>query len=352
LLLIAGLDQAKFFFGAQASDGKSLRRAQQLNPYDAALQLKLARASDREGNYRANRTALEEAVRMNPNYRPALVAYAQLLIETREYEKAYSHYKQMFTRVQPDVDSLVNFGLLASQMGHEDEAIVAWQRAIAIDESQAAVQLYLAEALTRKRQFRDAIPYYQNYLALIASQTANAQTSATVAQPEIVINAILKLGAAFQNINDNQQAARFYSQAATLAESTGDKQALVFSLIHAAQMKSKSGELKEALSEFRRALTIEKSVAELEQPGDWVMYGRFLRQAKAARELIVACYLKADQLIREGKNPYESEIPDLKREIERELKSAESELDAGKLESMRSNLDEAVGSALNSEIRN
>jgi tetratricopeptide (TPR) repeat protein len=350
LLLIAGLDQAKFFFGAQASDAKSLRRAQQLNPYDAALQLKLARVSDREGNYRANRTALEEAVRMNPNYRPALAAYAKLLIETREYEQAYSHYKQMFTRVQPDVDSLVNFGLLAAQMGRDDEAIGAWQRAIALDDSQAGAQLYLAEAFTRKRQFREAIPHYQNYLTLIASRTASVQTAGPVAQPEVVINAILKLAAAYQNTNDSQQAGRFYSQAATLADNTGDREALVFSLVHAAQMKAKSGEHGEAFKDFRRALTIENSVNELARPTDWVIYGRFLRQVNASRQNVFACFLKAQALLQASTTPLDSEIPDLRRVIENELNSAKSGLDSASIEASRANLNQAVTEALSLKL--
>jgi tetratricopeptide (TPR) repeat protein len=344
LITLASFDQAKFYYGAQASDIGSLRRAQQLNPYDSSLLMKLARANDREGNPRDGRAAAELAVHINPDYRPAQIALGKFLLESSEYDKAYQHYQQMFSRLQPDADSLVNFGLLAAQLGRHDEAVDAWQKAIAIDPTQPGPHLYLAEGLIRKRQFSEAIPHYKNYLDLAASAASNAALATPMTRPEVVLNAILKLAAAYQNQGNLKEAETFFTQAARLAERSGDREVLVFGVVHAAELKVRDGRLAEALKDFQRALTIENSVSDLARATDWVRYAQLLRRLNVSSESVLACYLRAAAILNQEQKSDE-EMPDVKAIVEKEIAAAES-TNADQVKSVKANLTTAIETAL------
>lgn len=342
LVTLATFDLAKFYYGAQASDANSLRKAQQLNPYDASLLVRLARANEREGNSSASRSAIEAAVRVNPDYRPAQLAYGKVLIDSSQFDTAYKHYKQMFERIQPDVDSLVNFGLLASQLGKDDEAIDSWEKAIALDNTQTGAHLYLAEALIRQRKFAEAIPHYQAYLTLAASETQSGQLR-PITHLDVVLNAILKLAAAHQNNGSVQEAERFFSQAANLAEANSYRDVMVFGLIHAAELKLKQGRLQEALADFQRAMRIENSDSELAKASDWVRYGSLLRRLNAPEETIATCFLKAEYTMNQKPDFKDDEMPDMKSIIEKEVKA----IDAAHAVSVRNHLTTAVETALN-----
>jgi tetratricopeptide (TPR) repeat protein len=344
LVILASFDQAKFYYGAQASDISSLRKAQQLNPYDASLLVRLARANERDGNSRESRAAIEAAVRVNPDYRPAQLAFGKALIDSSEYEQAYTHYKKMFERIQPDVDSLVNFGVLAAQLGKDDEAIDSWQKAIALDNNQTAAHLYLAEALIRKRKFADAIPQYETYLALAASESQSGQPSA-LSHLDVVLNAILKLAAAYQNNGSAQDAERVFSQAAKLAENSGYRDVMIFGLVHAAELKIKQSRLQDALTDYQRALTIENSVSDLAKASDWVRYGLLLRRLNAPSDLVTACFVKAEYTLGQKPDFKDDEMPDVKSVVEKEVKTAES-ADPAKVRSIRANLTTSVDTVL------
>lgn len=346
LLLFAGLDQAKFYYGAQASDAASLRRARQLNPYDAGLQLRLARANEHDGNQLGNRAALEAAVRINPAYRPGQVALAKLLIESGRYEEAYAHYEQMFLHLRPEVDSLVNFGLLASQLKHQDEAASAWQRALDLDSGQANAHLYLADALVKKQQFKDAILHYEQYLALIAEQTSAKETSAPLPQPAFVAKVVLQLAATCEDAADDEAAAHFFDQGAALAEKVGDKSGLAFAVIHLAEIKARQGRSVEALSDFQRALILESAGSVEGQPDHWFSYGKFLQRARVSPRLVFACFVKADVLLSGNGNSADNEKRDWSEAIKTELKSTEAVLDAGTSNSIRADLNPVLQEAL------
>ena len=346
LLLVAGLDQAKFYYGAQASDSASLSRARQLNPYDAGLQLRLARANEKEGNQPGKRAALEAAVRVNPSYRLAQVALAKLLIESGKYEDAYAHYEQMFAHLRPDVDSLVNFGLLASQLKHQDEAINAWQRALDLDSSQANAHLYLADLLAKRKQFKDAILHYEQYLALIATQTSATQAHAPLPQPDVIVRVVLQLASTCQDAGEDEAASHFFTQAARLAEKAGDNPGLIFALVHSADVNARHGRSVEALSDFQRALVLENASSVEGQPDHWFKYGKFLQQVKVSPRLVLACFVKADVLLHGNNNPADSEIHDWSERIKTELKTTETVLDARTINSIKVDLNPVLQEAL------
>ena len=350
LLFVAGLDQLKFYYGAQASDAASLHRAQQLNPYDAALQLRLAMANEHDGNRSGNRAALEEAVHINPTYRAAQDALARLLIESGDYKEAYAHYKQMFAHVRPDVNSLVNFGLLASRLSHQDEAIDAWQRALDLDAGQTNAHLYLADALAKTKHFQEAIPHYEQYLALIADD-ANASTPrAPLPHPDVIVRVILQLASACLNAGDDDHALHYFSQAAALAEKAGDRPGLAFALIQSADIKARHHEGTEALSDFQRALTLENSGSSGGEAAGWFKYGMFLQQRHASPRLVFACFTRAEALLQADQNSGSGEIQDLPGAIKTELNATGSTLDAATVDSIRTGLNSVLQEALSLKL--
>lgn len=347
LLLAAGLDQLKFYYGARADDVASLRRAQQLNSYDAGLQFRLARANEHQGNQTEYQAALEQVLLINPNHRQAQVALARLLIESGKYEEAYRHYQRMFVHFEPDVDSLVNFGLLASQLGRQEEAIDSWQRALNLDPDQINAHLYLADALANKRQFKDAIPHYEQYLARISNNASVSKAGVPRPTPDVILKVVLQLAKAFEESGEDQKAVQCLFQGVTLAEKVGDKPGLVLALVHSADNKARRGKLVEALSDYQRALAIEHSGSFGEQAIDWFKYGKLLQSAGASPRLSFACFTKAEVLLRSDKNSSDEIQPET---VERELKATETVLDNGTIKSIRSDLDSVLQEALTMKL--
>lgn len=59
--------------------------------------------------------------------------------EGRRYDEAYAHYRQMFTRVEPDAASLMNFGVLCRLLERHDEAEKSFVMALQKNPSYEAV---------------------------------------------------------------------------------------------------------------------------------------------------------------------------------------------------------------------
>ena len=344
LLMLASLDQLKFYYGAQASDTASLSRASELNPFDAALQLRLARANDRAGNQAGKRAALEAAVRVNPTFLPAQVSLARVLIESGKYEEAYAHYQQMFTHLSPDVDSLVNVGVLAAQLDRDNEAIAAWQKALELSASQANAHLYLADALTRQKRFKEAIPHYEHYLALIASQGSDQKASTQLPQPELVLRVVLQLSKTCRNAGDDAAAQQFFAQGASLASQLGDRQGLALALIESAEIKASQGKRLEALASFQQVLNVENSGSLNAQASYWFSFARFLKQNQTAPRLVLTCLLKAEALLQTDSTKDDGAA--LAAAVKAELQATETALGADQSKAVRRDLDSALREVL------
>ncbi len=111
LCLWAALDQARFVLGTSSNDLSALTRASALNPYDSSVQQRKARA----------------------------------LIDQHRYNEAYDEYRGYLAVHPDDSDTLVNVGVLAMQLGREDEAVEKWQTALDLDPRKETVRRYLAQ---------------------------------------------------------------------------------------------------------------------------------------------------------------------------------------------------------------
>jgi len=146
LFLWGGVDLVRYFAGTDEGNLPHLLDAASMNPYDSALEMRIARADAKAGHADDQLSALARAVEVNPSNPAVQETRARALIEAGRYDEAHDHYKQMLARFPKNTDALVNFGLLAARLGHSDEAIESWERAIDVDPSQQNAQLYLAIA--------------------------------------------------------------------------------------------------------------------------------------------------------------------------------------------------------------
>jgi tetratricopeptide (TPR) repeat protein len=334
LILLAGLDQLKFYYGAQASNTASLQRAQQLNPYDSALHVRLARALENDGNRAGKREALENAVQINPTYRAAQLALARVMIESGDFAGAYAHYQHMFSRLEPDADSLVNFGIIAAQLRHDDEAITAWQKAIEYDPNQLNAHLRLAYAFSNQKRFKEAVPHYEKYLALVASEGAQSKVP-----PTFVAQVVLQLAEACRLSGEIDEALHFNSQSAAMAQTLGDNPTLALALMQSADIRSEKRNDSEALVAYQRALTLENSGRVPNRPVDWLRFSEFLRRVKGDPQLAYTCLVQAQSLLNSNTSVKDASTEDL---VNTRIHTLEAVLEKPTCQSIRSGLTAAT----------
>jgi hypothetical protein len=105
LVILAGVDQVRYYL-ASGQKSSTLSLATAINPYDSAVQTRLAR----------------------------------VLIEGQRFDEAYAHYKQMFAHIRPDAPSLTNFGILCVKLNRPDEALTSFEQALKVDPKYAPAQ--------------------------------------------------------------------------------------------------------------------------------------------------------------------------------------------------------------------
>jgi tetratricopeptide (TPR) repeat protein len=172
LVIIVGMDQVRYYLGNRPNDISSLAAAAALNPHDSMMQMRLGRAYETTGDQIHMEHAFRESVRANPNNLDGQNALAKVLLETGRYDEAYAHYKQMFSRVDPNAEALMNFGALCKQFNRHDEAITSFQRVLVKLPDYAPAHLLLAEMLDADGKKSDAISHYQRYVALTPNAPA------------------------------------------------------------------------------------------------------------------------------------------------------------------------------------
>ena len=296
VLLLAGLDLARSYFGLNGQSVARLARAEALNPYDQQLLLRIARAQGSDGKLEQTISTLERAIRTNPENAEAQNQLAQLLIKNELYERAFEHCKQMVRHLPDDVNGLVNFGILASQLGHEDDAIESWERAVSIDPSQTNVRLYLADLYEKQGKIELATPHYERYLALLPEQEGQPL------DPKEVIGLTLKLAHYYGRQNRLGVTLQYAGQAATLSAQAGEKASLSAAYSTMAQALIELGKPSDALPLLQRCIQLDRETGDSKQEGlDWFKYGQFLKRSSEPDRLVLACLIKADGLVKSSK---------------------------------------------------
>ena len=348
LFLWGGFDQLHFFLGTSEGNLARLSRAARMNPWDAGVQLRLARGASRAGDREQAIAALERAVAANPLSRTAQHELARALLEAGRIEDAREHYRKFLALFPRDADALISFGLTAAQLGHAEEALDSWRRALEIDPAQAGAELYLAEALDRSGQRAAAIRHYETYVRL-ASQPENAQRFSMAQR----ISATLALADARMATNQAPGAIAAAQLAQQMARNA--REGKLESLSHArlGEYFERAGRPAEAAASYQKGLAVDRTLNDAgTEAVDWFNYGQFLLRAgrgvhgqpQGVRErrtrLAYACFLQAEELAGNSANQ------ETRDTIQRARRDAEAGLGAAAAAAVRRERAQLLGEAL------
>lgn len=293
LFLWGGMDQIHFALGTDEGNLSSLLRASQMNPYDAMLEARIASAATKAGQKDQAVAALARAVKINPHNAGLQHACARAMIEDGRYADAYEHYRNMLTIFPRDADALINYGLLAAKLGHPDEAIDSWSKAVDIAPDEPNAQLYLAEALDHKGEHAAAARHWNTFLQLAPSHSADSTVT-----PAQIISATIQLADDEARVNRKEAALAGYLSAIALAQGGENSQLESLALSHLGDYQEKIGDLASAAHSYQRGLALDAASADPRNEAfDWFNYGQFLRRHGASAELAYACYLRAEILL-------------------------------------------------------
>ena len=292
-LLWGALDQLHFYWANVSASLSSLQRAVMLNPHVSAAQSRLAIAADAAGNRDLALAALKQAAEVNPGNLGLQESYARGLHLAGRDADAYAFYQKLLARWPQDANSLVNYGLLAQKLGHPEEAVDSWQRAVAADPTLTKAQLYLAQALEQRGEPRAAARHYDAYLQVVAKHPAQHSGEA-----QTVISALIKVADADAATRKTQEAMRGYQAATHFAEKIKNPGLQSLALAHAADTQANAGAAGDASQLFQQALLIDETQGDPRASAvDWYNYGQFLLHQKQPEPLVFACFYRAQDLM-------------------------------------------------------
>ncbi len=337
LLLVWGtVDQARYYFALHADNLTALHRAEMLDSYDGSLQMKLAQQAADSGRPQDAEDAWRKAMQINatdPAPRHALLRY---LIKHKRFDEAYILSEASLRYLPKDADLLVDHGLLASQLGHNDEAGASWEKAIAIDPRQVNAHLFLADELDKTGNAQSAAQHYAMYLEKMSHQDATVRPG-----PAQVVAVVLRMADCLARASQTQQATISYKLAAKIAVQTRQPKLESVAEVNQAALEANAGHKTEALQLYQQALRLDDSLDDAPAAAsDLLAYARFLNDQSFPPPLAYACVLQAERLA--GKAPKTFPADDL---AERK-KQLESRLGAGASAEVRTNLKSTLQEAL------
>ena len=292
LFLWGAADQVHFDLGTSEKSLASLQRAARMNPYDSAV---LTRVGSAEAGVGQSAKAIETLVRaadLDPHNAGLQHACARALISAGRFQDAYDRYKKMLAVLPNDVDALVNYGLLAGQLGHGDEAMASWQKAASIDPNQPNVYVYLAEGTDERGDFAAAEQHWRSYLRLAANDPEADLL------PQQKISAMIQLADDEVKVNETKGALTDYSTAIAVAHRANAPKLESLALTHLADAQEKSGAAADAAASYQRALALDAKAGDpAGEAADWFNYGEFLKRRGIADDLAYACFLRAENLL-------------------------------------------------------
>ena len=312
LLTLAGLDQTRYAFVVHNDDLHSMQKAALLNPFDASLEMRLAKKQADQGNANAASLAYQQAIATNLSDPAPRVAYLKYLTTNQRFVDADAVATQALAKWPNDPDLLLNHGILASYFGRTSEAIASWEKALKVDPNQTYAHLYLAGQLDSDQKFEDAIPHYMIFLERTAQ-------SGVRPDPGAVLPVLMRLADCNLRANHPDRALKLYAAGRNLASQTHQPRIESVASVNQAALETKSGRTGDALSLYQNALKLDRSAIDpLAEAADWQSYGIFLSEQGYPRKLAYAALLKAEALLRDTNTPTSAPLP-LRGELERSL---------------------------------
>jgi tetratricopeptide (TPR) repeat protein len=315
LFLWGGMDQIHFALGTNEGNLTALHRAASMNPYDSMLEARIATAETKAGRRDAAVAALTRAVAINPHNAALQHACARAMLEDGRFADAFEHYRKMLEMFPRDSDALLNYGLLAARLGHPDQAVESWEKAVDVNPNQANTHLYLAEALDQRGEHAAAARHWQAFLLLVASHPDDP-----LATPQQETSATIQLADDEAHINHAKEALTGYLSAIALAERAHDARLESLALAHLADLEERKGDVQSAALSYQRSLVLDATASDpLSEAFDWFNYGQFLRRHGQLEELAYACFLKAENLLGGAGGTDLKTIETIRRDVEGRL---------------------------------
>jgi tetratricopeptide (TPR) repeat protein len=316
LFLWGGIDQIHFSLSNNDGNLSALRRAAEMNPYDSALEARIAAAEAKAGQRDEAVASFEQAAALNPESIGLQHAYARALLEDGRYSDAYALYQKTLEKFPRDVDSLVNFGLLAARLGNPDQAVDSWQKAVDLNPDETNAQLYLAEAFDQRGEPASAARHWEIYLRLASSRPEN---SPAMAKGQI-ISATIQLADDESAINRSDAALVRYQSAIALAQDANNSKLESLALAHLADLQDKRNDAATAARSYQRGLALDADAGDqLAEGSDWFNYGQFLRRHQLPKELAYACFLRAEDLLATADPVQLQTVQTARRQVESEM---------------------------------
>ncbi|HVO82004.1 MAG TPA: tetratricopeptide repeat protein [Terriglobales bacterium] len=317
LLAVGTVDQVRYYFALHSDNLADLQRAVALDAYDSSVQTRLGHKQLEGGNTDEAVAAWQQAVRTNPADPAPRNALLKYLTGQKRFDEAYQLTRQSLRYAPKDADLLVNHGILAEQLGHPEEALDSWTRALRLDPSQWRAHLYLADELDREGKAETAIPHYVIFLDK-ASQLPDRPPAAEL------ITTVLRLAQCQVRANRPDQAENSYALALRLASQSGEKKLESFASVSNAELEAVRGKIPEALLHYQRALRLDSSLGDRRsEAADWYEYGLFLRDSGFSPRLAYASLLHSESLMEPFKDaPEFRSIVQAREETENKLAGA------------------------------
>jgi tetratricopeptide (TPR) repeat protein len=300
LFLWGGTDQIRFALGTDEGNISALSRAASMNPYDGAVQQRIATAQTAQGKNADAIASLARAVELNPYNETAHQSLALALIQAGRYDDAYAAYQKMLAIFPHDAGALLNYGTLAAQLGHADQAVDAWQRSLGADSTEINAHLYLAAFFDQKQDYASAAPHWFAYLQLAGEQRLAPGTIPATGRiaADDEISALLQLSDDETQLNQPSAAMTGYRSAATLAQKSGNSRLESLALAHLGDAQEKAGDTKGAAESYQKGLDLDAKTGDAPSvASDWFNYAEFLQRHRKPDDLAYACMLRAEGLL-------------------------------------------------------
>ena len=334
----AGVDQLHFWWSNETDSLPALERAAELNPDDSAVQVRLADAEQVAGKHDAALAAMQRAAAINPASLALQESYARSLIEAGRLADAYEEFQKILARWPRNADALVDSGMLAHRLGHDEEAVDDWQRAVDADPAQAHAQLYLAQSLDQQGELQAAARHYRVYVELIA-----AQQDRNPADAATVLAALIKIADADAAINHVGDASKGYTAAAGFADKASQKPLESLALAHLADLQEKQGDIGGAAQSYQRGLRLDGQLNDVRSTAsDWFNYAQFLHKEQQPERYVFACLLHAENILQKSPGDELTTITQGRKESEARLGK-----DAG---AVRNKVDEIAAESLTLQV--
>ena len=106
-------------------------------------------------------TSLKAAINRSPNDKNLRLSYARLLIDTKQYEQARAEFEQLYQASANDPELLYTLALLSLESGQLDAAEQHLLKLVKTGTRQDETAYYLGRINEARRQYDDAIAWYQ-----------------------------------------------------------------------------------------------------------------------------------------------------------------------------------------------